>query len=75
MSVAHSTDKTVGNCHAKFNRLAFGIDLDGNPLPSENGCVYRGLNIISSEKCEEIMGSTVMTILNTKKSQLQTVKL
>ncbi len=39
MSVAHSTDQTVVNCHAEFNRLAFGIDLDGNPLPYENGFV------------------------------------
>jgi hypothetical protein len=58
MSVAHSTVQTIVIRHANFNRLAFGIDLDGNHLPGETGWVYRGLDIISSEKYEEIMGST-----------------
>ena len=58
MSVAHSTNQTIVIRHTNFNRLAFGIDLDGNHLPGETGCVYRGFDIISSEKYKEIMSST-----------------
>ena len=53
----HRPDGVVKH-HTEFNRLAFGIDLDGNPLPGDIGCIYRGLDIISSRKYEEMMGST-----------------
>ncbi len=75
MSVAHSTDQTVVNRHAEFNRLVFGINLDGNPLPSENRSVYRGLDMISSEKYKEIMGSTFNDHPQYQEPQLQMGKL